>query len=105
MTNSNPTTSRQDVKSRIQLYFTVGGIHDELIKGSRVIVIDVLRASTSIVYALDNKAKYVIPAPSVAAASNLASQVPRDDLLLCGERDAQIIDGFDLEPVLKPRHL
>jgi 2-phosphosulfolactate phosphatase len=96
MLNSTATPDLHHIKNSIQLYFTSGGVHEDLLKGSRTVVIDVLRAAPAIVTALDNHAKYVIPAPSVAAASNLASQVPRDDLLLCGERDAQIIDGFDL---------
>ena len=94
--NSASTPAPHLTKSNIQLYFTIGGVLEDLLKGSRTVVIDVLRAAPAIVTALNNQAKYVIPAPSVDAASNLASQVPRDDLLLCGERDAQIIDGFDL---------
>jgi len=91
---NNPTAKQ--AATRIQLYFTTGGVSDELLKGSRAVVIDVLRTAASIVEALDKKAKYVIPAPSVDAASNLVKQIPRDDVLLCGEHEAKPIDGFDL---------
>ncbi|MDP8239756.1 MAG: 2-phosphosulfolactate phosphatase [Candidatus Hatepunaea meridiana] len=88
--------SRNSAEFRIRLNFTPGGVRDELLKDCRAVVIDVLRAATSIVTALNNGAQYVIPASSVAAASNLASQLPRDDVLLCGERDVKLIDGFNL---------
>ncbi len=91
---NNPTAKQ--AAARIQLYFTTGGVSDELLKGSRAVVIDVLRTAASITEALDKGAKYVIPAPSVDAASNLIKQIPRDDVLLCGEHEAKPIDGFDL---------
>jgi len=96
MNNLDTQQDTTDSTARIQLYFTPGGVNEELLKGSRAVVIDVLRAATSIVLALRNDAKYVITAPGVAAASDLASQLPRDDMLLCGERDGKAIDGFDL---------
>ena len=85
-----------DVGTKIHLYFTIFGVPQEKLKDRRTVVIDVLRTATSIVHALKNGAKYVIPAESASAAGNLASQIPRDDVLLCGERDSRIIDGFDL---------
>ena len=94
--SGNQESRIRNHESGIQLYFTVVGVPDEVLKICRVVVIDVLRSATSIVQALDNGAQYVIPAPTVAAASDLASQLPRDDVLLCGEHDAQMIDGFNL---------
>lgn len=83
-------------QSNLQLYFTPVGVSDEKLKRCRAVVIDVLRGATSIVEALKNEAQYVIPAATSATASDLASQLPRDDVLLCGERDAKPIDGFNL---------
>ncbi|MCF7811234.1 2-phosphosulfolactate phosphatase [bacterium] len=81
---------------KVRLFFTPVGVTDDKLRGCRAVVVDVLRASTSIVQALSNGANGVIPAASVDLASELASQLPRDDVLLCGERDAQLIDGFNL---------
>ncbi len=85
-----------DIGTKIHLYFTIYGVPHEKLKDRRTVVIDVLRTATSIVHALKNGAKYVIPAESASDAGNLASQIPRDDVLLCGERDARMVDGFDL---------
>lgn len=62
--------------------------------GHVAVVIDVLRASTTIVAALANGATRVIPLPTVEAARARQAQEP--DLLLCGERNAHPLPGFDL---------
>jgi len=62
--------------------------------GHIAIVIDVLRASTTIVAALANGATRVIPLSTVEAARARQAQEP--DLLLCGERNAHPLPGFDL---------
>ena len=62
--------------------------------GHVAVVIDVLRASTTIVKALANGASQVIPLDTVEAARNQQAQEP--ELLLCGERDAHPLPGFDL---------
>jgi 2-phosphosulfolactate phosphatase len=58
------------------------------------IVIDVLRASTTIATALANGASHVIPLDTVEAARDRQARQP--ELLLCGERDAHPLPGFDL---------
>lgn len=71
-------------------------VTEERIKDRAVAVIDVLRASTSILTALENGARSIIPTDSVADAMEKAQQFERDTLLLCGERDGKKIVGFDL---------
>ncbi|MDK9700322.1 MAG: 2-phosphosulfolactate phosphatase [bacterium] len=68
----------------------------ERMKEHSVAVIDVLRASTTILFALENGARNVIPTDAVADAMGLAQQFERDSILLCGERDGVKIAGFDL---------
>ncbi len=67
---------------------------DEL-AGETVVVIDVLRASTTIAFALDAGAKEIIPCLE-EDAQDLASQYPRQEVLLGGERGGMPIEGFDL---------
>ena len=62
--------------------------------GHLAVVIDVLRASTTIVVALAHGASRVIPLATVEAAR--ARQAEEPELLLCGERDAHPLPGFDL---------
>ena len=61
-----------------------------------VLVVDVLRATTTIVEALANGARAIYPAPSAEEALKLASSLGRDDMLLCGERKGLMIEGYDL---------
>ena len=65
--------------------------------GGIAVVIDVLRASTTICHALEAGATAVIPCEEVqqarATAEELASQSP----LLGGERDGKLIPGFHLD--------
>lgn len=61
-----------------------------------VVVIDVLRATTTIAEALSSGATSVLPVASVDDAVRKADQIGRDAVLLCGERDAQPIRGFSL---------
>ncbi len=64
--------------------------------GSTVVVIDVLRSTSSMVEALVNGAQGVYPAASTEEAIKLASSLGRDDTILCGEARGLMIEGFDL---------
>ena len=64
--------------------------------GSTVVVIDVLRATSSVVEALVNGARGVYPAPSTEEAIKLASSLGREDTILCGEARGLKVEGFDL---------
>ena len=62
----------------------------------RVVVLDVLRATSTIVEALANGAKAVFPVPGADEAARIAQNIGRDSVLLCGERKGLRIEGFDL---------
>ena len=64
--------------------------------GSTVVLIDVLRATSSMVEALVNGAQGVYPAPSTEEAIKLAASLGREDTILCGEARGLKIEGFDL---------
>jgi len=64
--------------------------------GRVVVVIDVLRATSSVVEALVNGAQGVYPAPSTEEAIKLASSLGREDTILCGEVRGFKVEGFDL---------
>lgn len=66
-------------------------LHDRV-----VLVVDVLRASTSIAAALANGARAVIPFEGVDDAIMRARSLERSDVLLAGERKMAPIQGFDL---------
>lgn len=60
------------------------------------VIIDVLRATTTIVTALRNGARNVIPVSEVEEAVELSRNFSPEDRVLAGERMALQIDGFDL---------
>jgi 2-phosphosulfolactate phosphatase len=65
--------------------------------GSAVVVIDVLRATTTIVRALESGAAAVIPCLEPDDAIAVRRRLSRDRVLLGGERDSTRINGFDLD--------
>jgi 2-phosphosulfolactate phosphatase len=64
------------------------------IEGTSAVVIDVLRASSTIVTALESGASRIIPVASVDEAREVAAK--SDGSLLCGERGGKPLPGFDL---------
>jgi 2-phosphosulfolactate phosphatase len=80
---------------RIDVAFTPAEVRGAV--GRRVVVvIDVLRATSTIIHALVNGARSVLPVGSVEDAVRTSDQLGRDNVLLCGERDAEKISGFHL---------
>lgn len=61
-----------------------------------VVVIDALRATSTIVEALANGARVVYPSAGIDDAVRIAQAMGRDNALLCGERRCLPIEGFDL---------
>lgn len=70
----------------------------EVFAGSTTIVVDVLRASTTITTALANGAAFIDAAETPQAALDAAAKLPggRTAAILGGERGGVRIDGFDL---------
>jgi 2-phosphosulfolactate phosphatase len=62
-----------------------------------VVVIDVLRATSTIVTALGNGASGIVPVRETEEAIAVMHRLGRDRSLLCGERDSRAIAGFDLD--------
>jgi 2-phosphosulfolactate phosphatase len=88
--------NEQDQMLKINLYFTHKHVESELsLKGKNVVVIDVLRTSTTMAIGLANGAKEIIPTEDVATAG-LIGRNSMGQALLCGERNGRIIEGFNL---------
>jgi len=64
--------------------------------GHTVVVIDVLRATTTIAHALAAGACKVIPCLEVDEARRRAEKIGRANVVLGGERGGMLIEGFDL---------
>ena len=81
---------------RIDVYFTPLGPKEADFAGRGVIVIDVLRATTTIVTALAHGAKAVVPAATSEEAVRLTANLEKNGYLLAGERRSLKIEGFQL---------
>lgn len=79
---------------KLSVYFTAQGLTQGDVAGRPVLVIDVLRTTTTMVTALGNGAKAVFPAATAADAIQLVNNLERDDILLAGEQGYQAIEGF-----------
>jgi 2-phosphosulfolactate phosphatase len=81
---------------KLDVYFTPLGLVMADLTGRAVVVIDVLRASTTIVTAIAHGAKAVVPAASSDEAVRLAANLRKDGVVLAGERRLLKIEGFTL---------
>ena len=80
---------------KVEIYLAQYLIKDDLtFKDKNVVIIDVLRATSTMTVALANGAKEIIPAETVSNAARIARG--SNNSLLCGERGSKIIEGFDL---------
>ena len=64
--------------------------------GKTIVVIDVLRASNTIITALNNGAKEIVPVASIEFAVKVSGGMFGGQTLLGGERNTKKIDGFAL---------
>jgi 2-phosphosulfolactate phosphatase len=81
---------------KASVHFSPTTLREEVVRGRTAVVLDVLRASTTIAYALHAGARGVIPASSIEAATEMVVKLGRDDVLLCAEHDLNRVDGCDL---------
>lgn len=80
----------------IDVFFSLNSFNEVELRDKTSVVIDVLRASSSIVTALMNGADAIIPVADMGEASKIAMNVDSTNYLLCGEKDGIKIDGYDL---------
>jgi 2-phosphosulfolactate phosphatase len=81
---------------RIDTYFTVEELDPSILEEATVVVVDVVRATTTLVEALANGARGIYATASTEEAVRLAHSLGREDALLCGERKGSKVPGFDL---------
>ncbi len=81
---------------KVRTYFSPAEVDSAPMAGSTAVVIDVIRATSTIVDALANGARAIYPTISTEDAIRLANSLGREDTLLCGERKGLKVEGFDL---------
>jgi 2-phosphosulfolactate phosphatase len=68
----------------------------EELRDATVVVIDVLRASTTMIFALEAGAREIVPCLEVEDARQAAAELPAGEAVLGGERGGVRIEGFHL---------
>jgi 2-phosphosulfolactate phosphatase len=81
---------------RADLFMVPGPIKEKGLSGKTLVMIDVLRASTTICYALNAGAKSVIPVTEPGEATEMRAKIGIENSLLCGERNGVKIENFNL---------
>ena len=81
---------------RLDVFFTPAEVSAPDLSNRTVVVVDILRASSTIVQALSAGARAIYPVGSIDDALRLANTFGREEVLLCGERKCLPIEGFDL---------
>jgi 2-phosphosulfolactate phosphatase len=81
---------------RVDVFFGPATVHSQELHGRLVVVIDVLRASSTIAVALANGARTVIPFESTDEVVTRSKSFERSDVILAGERRMKTVPGFDL---------
>src|SRR5881396_375297 len=81
---------------KIDVYHTPLGLNAGDLTGRAVVVIDVLRATSTIVTALAAGAKAIVPAASSEEAVRLTSNLEKNGIVLAGERRLLKVEGFAL---------
>lgn len=81
---------------RIEVAFTVEEAVRADLQGATALVVDVVRATTTLIAALHAGAAAICPAASNEDAIKLLQSLGRDDTLLAGERRGLRIEGYHL---------
>ena len=81
---------------KIDLSFSVGQFDDLQLRDKNVVVLDVLRASSTITVALNNGAREIIPVASIESAVKISGSLFGEVTLRGGERNGKTIEGFNL---------
>jgi 2-phosphosulfolactate phosphatase len=81
---------------KIEVFFSPAEVDGVEVEGKTAVVIDVIRATSCMVEGIANGARGIFPTVAPENAIKLASDLGREDTLLCGERKGLKIEGFDL---------
>jgi len=81
---------------KVDVFAVYTEISERDLRDRTVVVIDLLRATTTMATAMTNGAKKIIPVADVEDAIALSRTLDKKEALLCGERNALPLPGFDL---------
>jgi len=80
----------------IDVALTAHEVDDARVRGKQVVIVDILRATSTMITALANGADAIYPVYEMEQAQRLAATLDRDSVITCGERNGVTIQGFDI---------
>lgn len=80
----------------IDVFMSVPSFQEDDMRGKTVVIIDVLRASSTMITAIQNGAKGIIPVENMDMAGKISQNLDSPQYLLCGEKDGEKIEGYHL---------
>lgn len=80
----------------VDVVFTPGEAAGRRLGGVAAVLIDVIRATTTITAAFGNGCRDVVPALTIEEAREVAGRYPAEQVILAGTRDGVKISGFQL---------
>lgn len=80
----------------LDVFSSAHSFQEEDVRGKTVVMIDVLRASSTMVTTLQNGARGVIAVENMDDASKISHNLDAKSFLLSGEKDGITIEGYDL---------
>ena len=81
---------------QIDVFSSAHSFKEEDIRDKTVVMIDVLRASSTMVTALQNGAKGIIAVEDMDDASKISHNLDAESFLMSGEKNGVTIEGYDL---------
>lgn len=80
----------------VRVHLSPALVTADQLAGGVAVVIDVLRATTTMIHALAAGCPCILPCATVEEARRLAASLPAGTALLAGEREGRPLAGFDL---------
>lgn len=93
--NVHPVLQRNPILQPLNVHFLPALMNTSNLAGGTVVIIDILRASSTMITALQNGAKRVIPCGTPDEARLIFEKSNAESVLLGGERGGILIEGFD----------
>lgn len=81
---------------KAELFLVPGPVSEERLSNKTIVMVDVLRASTTICQSLQSGARAVIPVESSGEAVEMRTKIGIEETILAGERNGIKIENFDL---------
>jgi 2-phosphosulfolactate phosphatase len=81
---------------KIDVSFSANHFDELQLRDKNIVIIDVLRASTTVIKALEQGAREIIPVANIESAVKISGSLFGEVTIRGGERNGKIIEGFNL---------